>query len=222
MKVLLHELKDQDLEFSFDEGTPWVMELVGSLDERADRIQRPVGWKPKTRETRLEIQLRRVDDLIHVSGKIKTQLYLLCSLCADAFAHPIQTQFHALLTQSEDYTDTPRESTSRKSSFSEDQNDALDDFDHEDDSDALGPPLNLNSSDFEITVLKDSVIDLKEVIHEQLVLQIPIQPKPPKNEKDECLKCGKIQAAYLPETAEPLKENPFTVLKNFKTKKDPS
>jgi uncharacterized metal-binding protein YceD (DUF177 family) len=117
MKIYFHEIKDQDLVFNFDENTPWIMEVIGSLDERLDRIQRPPGWKPRSRPTQVTFTLRRVDDLIHVSGRVKSQLYLLCSLCADAFQYPVQVQFHTMLTQSEVYAESPRE-TSRTSSTS--------------------------------------------------------------------------------------------------------
>jgi uncharacterized metal-binding protein YceD (DUF177 family) len=45
-----------------------------------------------------------------------------------------------------------------------------------------------------------------------------MQPKPDKDDNGDCTKCGRSQSAYLPEKQEPLKENPFAVLKNFKKK----
>ena len=216
MKVYFHEIKDLELSYAFDETTPWVMEVVGSFDERMDGIQRPPNWKPRSRPTEVSYTLRRVDDLIHVNGKIKTQLNLLCSLCADGFSFPIHTSFHVLLTQSEVYADIPRE-TSHKGSFDFDTDDRgfeLEEDDLDDDLDE-GPPLNMNASDFEVTVVKEPLVDLKDLLHEQIALMIPMQPKPDKNEKDDCSKCGRSQVALLSETHEPLKKNPFAVLKDF-------
>lgn len=217
MKVYFHEIKDQELEYEFTEQQPWVMEVVGSLDERVDRIARPPNWRPRSRPTRVSFQLRKVDDLIHVDGKIDTQLYLLCSLCADGFSFPISTQFHALLTQSEIYGEAPREGAHHgkldfdTSAFESDSDD--------DDLEESGPAVDFHASDFEVTVVKEPVIDLKEVLNEQLVLLIPMQPKPEKNEAGDCSKCGRDQLSFLQTDQEaPLKENPFSVLKNFKTK----
>ncbi len=219
MKVYFHEIKDQDLDYHFDESTPWVMDVIGSLDERMDRIQRPPNWKPRSRPTQVSFTLRRVDDLIHVSGKAKTHLYLLCSLCADAFQFPIQVQFHTLLTQTEMYAEAPRES-SRKNNFEHDE--GLQEWlsDEEDDDEGEEAPFNLNASDFEITVVKEPLADLKEILHEQIVLTLPMQPKPEPDEKGDCSKCGRNQNAFQREAEEPLRENPFSVLKNLKKKTD--
>jgi uncharacterized metal-binding protein YceD (DUF177 family) len=221
MKVYFHEIKDQELDYHFDESTPWVMEVIGSLDERMDRIQRPPNWKPRSRPTQVSFTLRRVDDLVHVSGKVKTHLVLLCSLCADAFQFPIQLQFHTLLTQTEMYAETPRES-SRKNNFDHDQGleDWLADEEGGGEGEEEGAPLNLNASDFEVTVVKEPLADLREILHEQIVLTLPMQPKPDQDEKGDCVKCGRNQDSFLREAEEPLKENPFSVLKNLKKKTD--
>ncbi len=219
MKVYFHEIKDQDLDYHFDESTPWVMDVIGSLDERMDRIQRPPNWKPRSRPTQVSFTLRRVDDLIHVSGKAKTNLYLLCSLCADAFQFPIQLQFHTLLTQTEMYAEAPRES-SRKNNFEHDE--GLQEWlsDEEDDDEGEEAPFNLNASDFEITVVKEPLADLKEILHEQIVLTLPMQPKPEADDKGDCSKCGRNQSSFHREAEQPLRENPFSVLKNLKKKTD--
>jgi uncharacterized metal-binding protein YceD (DUF177 family) len=219
MKVYFHEIKDQDLDYHFDESTPWVMDVIGSLDERMDRIQRPPNWKPRSRPTQVSFTLRRVDDLIHVSGKAKTHLYLLCSLCADAFQFPIQVQFHTLLTQTEMYAEAPRES-SRKNNFEHDE--GLQEWlsDEEDEAGTEEAPFNLNASDFEITVVKEPLADLKEILHEQIVLTLPMQPKPEADDKGDCSKCGRNQSEFQREAEEPLRENPFSVLKNLKKKTD--
>ena len=219
MKVYFHEIKDQDLDYHFDESTPWVMDVIGSLDERMDRIQRPPNWKPRSRPTQVSFTLRRVDDLIHVSGKAKTHLYLLCSLCADAFQFPIQVQFHTLLTQTEMYAEAPRES-SRKNNFEHDE--GLQDWlsDEEDEDGSEEAPFNLNASDFEITVVKEPLADLREILHEQIVLTLPMQPKPEADEKGDCSKCGRNQNEFQREAEAPLRENPFSVLKNLKKKTD--
>jgi uncharacterized metal-binding protein YceD (DUF177 family) len=216
MKVYFHEIKDQDLDYSFNETTPWVMEVIGQLDERMDGIQRPPNWKPRSRPAQVNFTLRRIDDLVHVTGKIKTQLNLLCSLCADSFQFPINTNFHLLLTTSEIYGEVPRES-SNKGNF--DVEEWLEDDTDEDDEDEA-PAMNLNASDYEVTVVTEPLADLREILNEQITLLIPMQPKPDKNEKDDCIKCGRNQLAFVPHQEELIRENPFAVLKNFKKKPD--
>ena len=219
MKIYFHEIKDEELNYDFDESTPWVMEVIGALDERMDGIQRPPNWKPRSRPTEVHFSLRRVEDLIHVSGRVKSQLFLLCSLCADAFTYPIKLHFHALLTQSPVYAEAPRE-TSRKNAFDSDS--GIGGFfgeDEEDDEDGETLPMNLNSSDFEVTVVKEALVNLKEILHEQIVLTLPMQPKPDKNADGDCNKCGRNQDSYLPDQQVVLKEHPFAVLKDFNKKK---
>lgn len=223
MKIYFHEIKDQDLEYSFNEETPWVMEVVGSLDERMDQITRPPGWKPRSRPTTLQYTIRRVDELIHVQGKVKTQLQLLCSLCADPFPFNIETQFNVLLTQTDDYEQVPHEKSHRAPMSLDDQDwfsksaEDEDDLDADEDTDDSNAP----PADFEVTVVKDPVADLKEILNEQLVLLIPMQPKPALNDKGDCSKCGRAQmiATYAGKTLagkeEPLKESPFAVLKTL-------
>ena len=220
MKVYFHEIKDQDLNYTFTEATPWIMEVIGALDERIDRIQRPPNWKPRSRPTEVTFTLRRVDDLIHVTGRVKSQLFLLCSLCADGFSFPINHQFHALLTQSEVYAEAPRETSHNKGHESADAWETEDEDEDEDDAEEVNLPMDFSSSDFEVTVVKEPVADLKEILNEQIVLNLPMQPKPDKNDNGDCLKCGRSQATYLPERQEILKENPFAVLKDFKKKNE--
>jgi hypothetical protein len=155
-----------------------------------------------------------------VTGKVKSQLFLLCSLCADAFQFPLNLQFHALLTQTEMYADVPRES-SRKNAFDYDGGmDAwLSDEEDEEDEDET-PPLNLSASDFEVTVVKEPLADLRELLNEQIILTLPMQPKPDTDDKGDCVKCGRNQDSFSIEAEEPLKENPFAVLKNLKKKTD--
>jgi len=195
------------------------MEVIGALDERMDRIQRPPHWKPRSRPTEVSFTLRRVEDLVHVSGKVKTQLYLLCSLCADAFQFPIHTQFHVLLTQSAMYAETPREG-SRKGAFDSAEEEVETFFGEDDDEDAEDetPAMNLNASDFEVNVVSEPIVDLKEILNEQIVLILPMQPKPDRDQDDNCLKCGRNQLTYLPQKEEILKEHPFAILKDFKKK----
>jgi uncharacterized metal-binding protein YceD (DUF177 family) len=226
MKIWFHEIKDDDLKYRFTEEDPWIMEIVGSLDERISTVSRPTNWRPRSRPTVVDLTVRRVDELVHVQGKLETQLFLLCSLCAEAFSFPVERTFHALYTMNAEYGDQPREKSGQMVSATEDE-DAFGEDDGvllDSDDDDLGPgesSIELDEkeddgADFEVTVLDEPALDLKFILNEQIVLTIPMQPKPPKDEKDDCMKCGKPQLAWT-EPQKPLKENPFaSALKNWK------
>ena len=117
------------------------------------------------------------------------------------------------------FAEAPRES-SRKNTFEHDE--GLQEWlsDEEDEDEGEEAPFNLNASDFEITVVKEPLADLKEILHEQIVLTLPMQPKPEPDEKGDCSKCGRNQSSFQQEAEEPLRENPFSVLKNLKKKTD--
>ena len=92
--------------------------------------------------------------------------------------------------------------------------------DDEDDEEEAAPAMNLNSSDYEVSVVTEPLADLKEILNEQITLQIPMQPKPDKDDKGDCNKCGRSQLSYLANLSDqdaPLRENPFSVY--FKKKK---
>lgn len=216
MKIYFYEIKDQDLHYQFNEETPWVMEVVGALDERVDQIKRPPGWKPRTRPTQLEFTLRRVDELIHVQGKVKTQLNLLCSLCADPFPFNINTTFNVLLTQTGDYEEVPHEKSHRAPLSAHDTSSWLNDTDDtdDDDEDDENDEETGTATDYEVTVVKEPVVDFKEILNEQLVLLIPMQPKPLLNDHGDCSKCGRAQSSILFNNSEK-PESPFAVLKSM-------
>lgn len=196
MKIWFHEIKDEDLNYEFDENQPWVMDVVGALDERVDRISRPANWRPRSRPTRVQFQIRRLDELIHVNGKIETQLFLLCSACADAFPFVVRKEFNSLYTMNEEFAKTQHEKGRQTGESKEDS-------------------VNDQMDDFEITLLEEAAIDLKDILNEQVVLTVPMQPKPPVKANGDCEKCGKPQVPDSFQEA-PLKENPFDVLKNWK------
>jgi hypothetical protein len=125
-----------------------------------------------------------------------------------------------MLTQSEMYAEAPRE-TSRKGGMAENPLKEDDDADLDDDDEDLGPMTDFSAADFEVTVVKEPFANLKEILNEQIMLTIPMQPKPDMNEKGDCVKCGKPQAAMQTQVTDPkpLKENPFAVLKDYNKKK---
>jgi hypothetical protein len=132
----------------------------------------------------------------------------------------VQLRFHTLFTQNETYGEAPREV--HQGVLDSDDVWETDDEDEDDageDSDDKQAPMNLNASDFEVTIVTEPVIHLDEVLNEQIVLTLPMQPKPPCNEAGDCNKCGRNAESFALPVQENLpKENPFAVLKNLKIK----
>jgi len=216
MKVHLNDIREnQDYELKLDENTVWVSDVIRSLDEQAHDVVRPKGWKPKNRPIQLEIRIRRIDDLFEVDGRIQTGVNLLCSLCADGFNFSIQTRFRVLYTQNPQYLghvkkgrpgDAEVQRVFGKQGMS-DESATLDDTD-----------------DFEVEVLEQPYINLADTLSEQMVLTIPIQPRPEQDEDERCRKCGLTPQDLGLSTDEDLDEesSPFAGLKNlFPKKGDP-
>jgi uncharacterized metal-binding protein YceD (DUF177 family) len=216
MKVHLNDIREnQDYELKFDENVDWVSDLVRSLDEQAHDVIRPKGWKPKARPIQVEIRIRRIDDLFEVDGHIQTGVNLLCSLCAEGFHFPIQTRFRVLYTQDPKYLGYVKNGKSGDSEVYRvfgkqgvfDESATLE-----------------NTDDFEVEVLEQPFIDLAAILNEQILLMIPMQPRPEQDENEKCRKCGLTPKELGLSTDEDLQEerSPFAGLKNlFQKKGDP-
>jgi uncharacterized metal-binding protein YceD (DUF177 family) len=212
MKLGFQEIKDEELHYEFDESSPWVMEIIGKLDEHAAQISRPANWKPRSRATRISLNIHRIDELVSVRGTIETQLFLLCSLCADGFPFPVKRDFNALYTINPDFAETPKE----KSHSTFEPKDLIEDEDDLDPEDEFFEQKDLDGSDYEVTLLDEPILDFANILNEQIVLHIPMQPKPPITDDGDCQKCGRAQEALYPPKKEPLQRNPFAALKNWK------
>lgn len=216
MKVYLHEIReDQEFALNFNEDTQWVSDVVSSLDEKMYSVTRPPGWKPRRRAIIAEFRMRKIDDLYHVEGKLDSQVNLLCSLCADGFTFPIQTEFHALFTKNKTYlaqaVDTGRgeaevQRVFGKQGHSDSQSDG--------------------AIDYEVNIVEGNTIDLAELLHEQALLLIPMQPKPEFDAEERCRKCNLTRdelsnrrSEVAAEEERDEKTNPFSVLKDLFPKK---
>ena len=93
MKIYLHEITDQEMEMDFSQEDQWVSDAVLKVDERPSEEISP---SPKKRPIQTHFQLRKVDDVIVVSGKIETHIKLICSRCANAFQVLCDLQFSGL------------------------------------------------------------------------------------------------------------------------------
>ena len=210
MKIFLHEITDRETELTFSEEEDWVQAAVVSVDERLE------GRRPKapTRPISVGFNLRKVDEVYVVSGKIKTYVQLVCSRCANPFQYSCGPQFAALfcrdpvmsgiahLYRSRSDTEATWRPAGQNRGFARHAH-------HDEDS------TGYESKDLDITYLSQDHIDLSDVITEQLQLQIPFQPLCNQDCKGMCPNCGADLNTGRCACAKVAAKNPFSVLRDF-------
>lgn len=222
MKIYLHEIKETDREYNATESENWVRQTVAALDENQAIVPgsapaavedlRPKSAKPVAplRSTDVRFNLRRVDDVIVVSGDVSTGVQLLCSRCAAPFVLSIDEHFTALYCKDKEmagisYLDknaNPRGQNKGHARHSHD-------FDAPEGSEA--------NEDLEITYIAEEYLDLAHVLSEQVRLRIPFQPLCKEDCQGICANCGADLNVGRCACSKIVGRSPFSVLKNFKT-----
>ncbi len=220
MKIYLHELSDQETQLSFDESTPWVTEAVLRADEARseDEPAKPANSSADTRAAKVEMTLRKVDEVVVVDGQIDTEVQLLCSRCAVRFSMKAHPHFSSLFCKDpsmagvahlgkarEQGTEILKPMGQNKGHARHAHDDSLDD--------AYG---NGGGGDLDITYIAEDHINLSDVISEQLQLLIPFQPLCKEDCKGMCSHCGADQNVGRCACAKLFKETPFSALKDLK------
>lgn len=209
MKIYLHEIKDHDKEVDVTEAEPWVAKTLESLDEDSEEEFRPAKAKAP-RPAKIHFNLRKVDEVIVVSGDMKTHVNLLCSRCAAAFQLPLDEHFTALYCKDKEmagisYLDKNGNPRGQNKSYARHA---------QSDSDDNGATEAAN--DLEITYIAEEHLDLSAVLMEQVQLRIPFQPLCREDCKGICSNCGADWNLGRCACAKIMNKNPFSVLKNFK------
>ncbi len=218
MKIYLHEIKETDREVVANESEKWVADTVTSLDESTASVPgspealRPAGLKtkPVVRPTFVRFNLRRVDDVIVVSGDVDTTVQLLCSRCAAPFLLPINEHFTALYCKDKEmagiaYLDKNANPRGQNKGYARHAHDEG------------GADGNEAADDLEITYIAEEYLDLPVVLAEQIQLRIPFQPLCKEDCKGICANCGADLNVGRCACAKIVKESPFAALKGFKT-----
>lgn len=218
MKIYLHEIKETDREVVANESEKWVSDTVTSLDESTASVPgsneglRPAGLKAKAaiRPTSVRFNLRRVDDVIVVSGDVDTTVQLLCSRCAAPFLLPIDEHFTALYCKDKEmagiaYLDKNANPRGQNKGYARHAHDEG------------GADGNEAADDLEITYIAEEYLDLPIVLAEQIQLRIPFQPLCKEDCKGICANCGADLNVGRCACAKIIKESPFAALKGFKT-----
>ena len=212
MKIYLHEIKDQETELDFTQEDAWTREAVLRVDENHDSLIR----KPKPRSIEAHFSLRKVDEVVVISGDINTYIELTCSRCANTFQYPCHPHFSALfckdpamagvahLQKEGHHSDGYAKPVGQNKGFARHAHNS-------DEDDQV-----MSGQDLDITYLSTDYIDLTDVITEQLQLQVPFQPLCKESCKGMCSHCGTDLNVGRCACSKIKVTHPFSVLKDFK------
>jgi uncharacterized protein len=215
MKIYLHEISDQDTEFEISQDEAWVVEAVCKADERLEGNQNAT---PKMRPIRGHISLRKVDEVIVVSGRVETFVELVCSRCANLFQLSCSPSFSGLFCKDPVLAGVahlqrqgPNE-TGPARPVGQNKGHARHAHEERNEDEILSE----SNQDLDITYLSQEFIDLGDVVTEQLQLQVPFQPLCQENCRGICSYCGTDLNIGQCACAKIHKQTPFSVLKDFK------
>lgn len=228
MKIFLHEITDESTELEFTHHESWVANAVAALDEKMEGEttspfpsrslpERAAGRSPE-RTVDAHFSLRKVDDVVVISGKIKTHLRLICSRCASAYSFQCQPAFSALFCK-----DPAMAGIAHLQKTGSQKNGPLKPVGqnhgvarHAHDFSGDSEDLLSTEKDMDITYVSQEYVDLTEVLSEQLRLEIPFQPLCKETCKGMCAQCGADLNAGRCACAKIIGSQPFSVLRDFK------
>lgn len=209
MRIFLHELSDSETVLNFTQAEPWVQEAVSRADEKSDEERlRPESQGNGARPIEIQFSLRKVDDVVVVSGRIETYIRLICSRCANPYQHAIQPQFSALFCK-----DPVMAGVAHL------HQDKVVGHNHGHARHAHDDAAELDQAagrDLDITYLSHDYVELADVLTEQLQFQIPFQPLCKETCKGICASCGADLNQGRCACAKLTKVSPFSVLKDLK------
>ena len=210
MKLRLHEITDQDTDLDFTQEELWVLQAVARLDEydhETGKTEAPAT--PRSRPVKVHFNLRKVDEVVVVSGNIDTSVELICSRCANIFPFACKTVFSALYCSDPDTAGVAHlEGAGKPVGQNQGYARHAHDFDEIDE--------NSTGKDLDITYLAEDSLDLAAVLTEQIHFQIPFQPLCREDCKGICVTCGtdlnlgRCACAKIP------RSKPFSALGNIK------
>ena len=196
MKIHLSEIKEEGQDYHFTDKDAWLTETLKALDESDSELDRlkPKTESQKLRPTTVDLNLAKIDGVVIARGSYMTELQLLCSRCAKLFTYDLKGKIYDLYTRDKE---SAGESDAKTSGHAKS-------FHDEDDE---------NSP--EITYLTQEWVDLSEVLTEQWVLQIPLQPLCKTDCKGICQNCGSDLNLGRCACAKIHTTNQFSILKDF-------
>src|SRR4051794_31939323 len=209
MKIFLHELSTHDTELEFTQDEPWVVAAIEKVDEQLEE-SKSLRTKKVSRKAAVRFNLRKVDEVAVVDGRIETDVRLVCSRCASEFAKVCDLDFSSLFCQDPDMAGVAHLGTEAGKPMGQNRGVART-------GQLAYEARDTSAKDLDITYLSQDFIDLADVLTEQLRLQVPFQPLCKVECKGMCSNCGadlNVGRCACPKVAQ---NTPFSVLRNLKT-----
>lgn len=209
MKLFLHEISELGTEVHFTDQDKWALDAVCSVDERAE------GHLPAHTKRPLEgdLTLRQVDGVVVVTGRLHTEVELLCSRCAVPYRMKCDPSVSALYCRDPQMagiahveTDKQGRATGKVAGKLSGKARHAHDFAGE----------GSTNQDLDITYLSDDEIELANILSEQLQLLVPFQPLCSESCKGICPNCGADQNRGRCACAKIQPTNAFSALKNIR------
>lgn len=170
MKIYLQELSEEPKELHFSEQDEWLREAIAETQEFQDESQKNSPQQGSSAPCSVDLELRKLQHVVFLKGKLDVQVSLYCSRCANAFDQPLASQFQCMFTRDP--------ALHRK-----DSNAGI----------AYSEPTGSSEEDLDIAFLEKDYIELSDVLKEQIYLKIPFQPLCDENCKGICAVCGQDQ-----------------------------
>ncbi|MGK5081747.1 DUF177 domain-containing protein [Bdellovibrionota bacterium FG-1] len=222
MKIYLQEITDLETELDFTENEPWVIQSVERVDEaqdddavrdfqqfRSENLAHALPALSPPRPVSVHFSLRKVDEVIVISGHIDTSVKLVCSRCAVPFNLECHPGFSGLFCKDPVMAGVGHLTESNRPAG---QNQGFARHAH----DASSDRAISEGKDLDITYLSDDYIDLSEVLTEHLQLQVPFQPLCQTDCKGMCTQCGADLNTGRCACAKIAQSQPFSVLRDLK------
>lgn len=219
MRIHLREITDLETELDFSQDEAWVLDAVQSVDEifeeplASEKVKalRPASAPKasKARPIQTHFSLRKVDEVVVVQGSAHTQVQLICSRCANPFQMEMHPQFSGLFCKDPVMAGVAHLEGKGKPAG---QNKGFARHAHDEN---MEQAIN-EGKDLDITYLSGDYIDLKEVLTEQLQLQVPFQPLCRAECKGMCANCGADLNVGRCACAKVAGSHPFAALRDMK------
>lgn len=161
MKIYLNELSDLPKELHFSQNDRWIVEVVGDTQESKLEKKQP--------NYSVNLELRKLQEVVFLKGKMSLELGLLCSRCANNMAFELVSNFQCMFT--------------RDRALSNQDSGGV----------AHSEPTGATGEDLDIEFLEKDYIELADVLKEQIYLKLPFQPLCSEGCKGICPVCGQDQ-----------------------------
>ncbi|MBC7693775.1 MAG: DUF177 domain-containing protein [Methylotenera sp.] len=218
MKIYLHEISEFGTELTFNENEKWVADAISRADEHLDELSQIKPSTPNPRPILVELNLRQVDEVVVIDGKLRTHIELVCSRCANVYDMPVKPSISALYCKDPDMAGVahlqadpedkraPGKPVGQNKGFARHKHD-------------FGQDANIESGkDLDINYIAEDYIDLADVLTEQIQLQVPFQPLCKADCKGMCTQCGADLNVGRCACAKITASNAFSALKDLKIK----